>query len=975
MPTLRALRRSTAIAALLFATACATPPPSPASDPAAVAAAEMVTVTMTQGTNMSAAVSPDGSLIVFSIQGTLWSLPAAGGKATALTQPEMDAQEPVFSPDGKLVAFYAFAKDAWSVWTMSPDGKNLVQRSETGIGDARYPSFSPDGQTLYYSSDTQGGYSAVSLGLTTGVRAIHVASADVGYKPPTEPYFQKNGNVVSPVVSPDGKSLAYVVDGVSDTLYVRPLSGGAPKAVYTSETVGAPAWSLDGSSLYAVGIGSGASQLVSVSAAGGDPTVVVAGSDVFPFRPNVSAKGVTVTADGLIKTYAAAGAEAKVTPFEATVTFPKYPYKRRSYDYTDATPRRALGVFDPALSPDGSKAVFTALGDLWLSDVKSGALVNLTNDAAVDLSPAWSPDGKAIAFVSDREGNGDIWTVTPDGKIFTKLTSLPKPASAPTWSPDGKKIAFLQDTPSRASIFLAGTVEVFDVASKSQVRVMDEIFGPSQPAWSPDGSTVAIVARKPLTSRFREGHNALLLAPSSGKGDPKWVSPVEGVSLGRRQWNRPAWSSKGDMVYRLDGELWLKSLDGKGVVTGEPLMIAEQGENPNWSADGTKLIYVDGDKLNVWDKATKITTEVKAPSWSPAIPDTSYTIRVGRLFDGNGDAYQSNVDVVVEKNVIKSIKPAGSAPVVGTLVDASAKAMFPGFIEGHTHQSTNLGRALGERWLSYGITAVRETGADPYEIVERREAEAAGKRKGPRVFAAGPLNEGGRVSYGISETVGTDELAVEAAERAEDLKLDMMKSYVREDYTTQKTLIAEAHKFGMAISGHELYPALANGADQMEHVGGTSRRGYSTKVSRLNKTYQDVVQLISKSGMIITPTLALQTGNGTRVDPALLTTVKSIYDLGGRIMAGVDSPFITFGDSLHTEMRLYVQAGIPNAKALQMATSGNANLLNAGDQIGSVAPGKIADLVLIDGDPLTTITDTTKVTWVMKNGEVVWEKK
>jgi imidazolonepropionase-like amidohydrolase len=248
-------------------------------------------------------------------------------------------------------------------------------------------------------------------------------------------------------------------------------------------------------------------------------------------------------------------------------------------------------------------------------------------------------------------------------------------------------------------------------------------------------------------------------------------------------------------------------------------------------------------------------------------------------------------------------------------------------------------------------------------------------RKSPRVFAAGPLNEGGRVSYGISETVGSSELAVAAVKRSTALKLDMLKSYVREDYTTQKTIIGEAHTSGIPISGHELYPALANGADQVEHVGGTSRRGFSTKITKLNRTYQDVVALLTQSGMTITPTLALHSRNGTEPIPTIQKTIKSVYDQGGKIMAGVDSPFITFADSLHTELRLYSEAGIPNAAVLKLATSGNAKLLHADSEIGTVEAGKVADLILIDGDPLADINDTRKVTWVMQGGEVVWEKK
>jgi imidazolonepropionase-like amidohydrolase len=90
------------------------------------------------------------------------------------------------------------------------------------------------------------------------------------------------------------------------------------------------------------------------------------------------------------------------------------------------------------------------------------------------------------------------------------------------------------------------------------------------------------------------------------------------------------------------------------------------------------------------------------------------------------------------------------------------------------------------------------------------------------------------------------------------------------------------------------------------------------------------------------------------------------------MVAGTDSPFVPFADSLHVEMKLYAEAGLSNARVLRLATSEAAAALGAGDQIGSVEVGKIADLVLLDGDPLEDITDTRNVAWVMKNGEVAW---
>ena len=158
------------------------------------------------------------------------------------------------------------------------------------------------------------------------------------------------------------------------------------------------------------------------------------------------------------------------------------------------------------------------------------------------------------------------------------------------------------------------------------------------------------------------------------------------------------------------------------------------------------------------------------------------------------------------------------------------------------------------------------------------------------MFTAGPLNEGARVSYGVSETVGTVERAKDSMRLSDDLQLDFYKSYVRQDYTVQKAAIKMAHESGIPVTTHELYPSVANGLDQMEHFGATSRRGYSLKISALGYSYQDVVSLISESGLVVTPTLALMTRLGTQNTGPMGATLKAIVDNGGKIVAGTDSP-------------------------------------------------------------------------------------
>ncbi|MFV8819275.1 amidohydrolase family protein [Haliea sp. E17] len=931
----------------------------------------LIDVEMTEGTNMSAALSPDGKTFVIALQGVLWSLPVTGGKATALTPASMDAQEPAWSPDGSTIAFYAFADNGFSVWTMAPDGSGLKQASET-TEDARYPSFSPDGDNLLYASDGAGGYNIRSLALDSGEYRQLTFASETGYEMPPAPYFRGAGNAVYPALSPDGDSMAFVIDGSEDTLVVRDKSAtDTHRAVFSSATLGAPLWTPGGDVLYIAGLEENAAFLARVPLDGSAATKLVEGMDVFPFRPSLAADGTLYyTADGGIHSITPEGKAGRNVPFSATVTLDRTPYQRRAYDFDNQAPQKALGIIDPVLSPDGSSLAFAALGDLWLAELATGTTRQLTDDKFVDLSPSWSPDGKRIAFISDRGGKTAIWALDVASGETAQLADTEAVPNSPVWSPDGKEIAYLAD--SMIAIFLGGTVNVLDVASGASRVISEPIFGPSAPAWSPDGSTVAVYHRRPISSRFREGHNVIYLLPASGEGDKLMVSPVPGKSLGRRQFNRPAWSSKGDMVYRIDGQLWSVHLSTDGT-TGTPVEIAGAGENPSWSADASHLVYLDGASIKLYDAAKGSTRSLDVqPEWQRALPAGALTIRAGKLYDGTGDSYRENVDIHVKNGVISAVVAAGSAPVEGELIDASQQAVLPGLIEGHTHLTTAQGIGLGETYLSFGITSVRETGTDPYFAVERREAEASGRRNMPRIFTAGPLNEGARVSYGVSDTVGSVERAEDSMRLSDELQLDMYKSYVRQGYTVQKRVIELAHASGIPLSSHELYPAVANGIDQMEHFGATSRRGYSLKTSRLHHAYQDVIALISQSGMVLTPTLALE-ARGDSVE-AQLATLRKLAAAGAKIQAGTDSPFVPHGEALHRELEIYVQAGQSPAWAIRTATSDSARYIGAGDQIGTIAPGYMADILIVDGDPLKDILALREVDTVIKSGAVAWRK-
>jgi imidazolonepropionase-like amidohydrolase len=241
----------------------------------------------------------------------------------------------------------------------------------------------------------------------------------------------------------------------------------------------------------------------------------------------------------------------------------------------------------------------------------------------------------------------------------------------------------------------------------------------------------------------------------------------------------------------------------------------------------------------------------------------------------------------------------------------------------------------------------------------------------------------------------------------------LIKTYVRLDDRLQKQVIDFAHANGLPVTSHEIYPAVASGADGVEHIRGTSRRGYSPKVSQLNRSYQDVVDLLTASKMTITPTIGITAGtfplmlarDPSRIDDVRFRTlfpegvqrnmerqakaippadfdrlmnvwrpmgelVRKVVKGGGVVIAGTDSPIFPYALAYHTELEIFAQSGLTPFEVLQTATTRAAEALGEGANLGSIEAGKLADLVIVTDDPLVDVKNARKVRTVIKNGEV-----
>jgi len=945
-----------------------------------------VEVTVSEGTSMSVAVSPDGRTLAMDLQGSIWTLPATGGTAKRITTIFNDARQPVWSPDGKWIAFFGYLDGGYDLWAVAPDGSGQ-HKLTWGPYDDREPAWSHDGARIAFASDRGN-----PLGSSYNIWVLDIASGEI------RRLTDNPSENRMPSWSPDDKEIAFssTREGGASLWAVNVADRKERLVSIATGTVEAPSWGPGGAIVYHAAP-AGESRLEA------DGKVLTGSENAFSFRVSwASPSDFYYTSDGKIRKRSLNSGNAQTVEFKATLQVTPARYTRRKRDFNSTAPREALGIVRPVISSDGKKIAFAAVGDIYTMTI-GGKPENITKDKYLDTDPAWSPDGNQLVYSSDKGGNLlQLWIrdlQTGQDRQLTHLTTQPMGA---TWSPDGKRIAFFDVD----GMWRAASISVVDVATGKVTRIHDSLFGPGNPTWSPDGARVAIAMVSPYSKSFREGTNQILaIAADDAAPNPrndKWYAPVPNLSIDSRGGSGPVWSPDGDKMAAIyEGVLAVWPVSHAGEPLGPPRHITtEMAYAPSWAADSEHILYQSMDKLKIIDILTGEVRDVPLDlKYTPAIPEGRIVVHAGRLADGKSETARSDVDIVIQGNRIVSVNPhAASLHAGAKVVDAPNLTAMPGLIEFHSHLQKDFGEAEDRAWLSFGITTVRSPGNTPYEGVEDREANDAGVRQGPRIFTAGYLMEWMRVYYKMGVAISSPGQFEMELQRSKILQHDLIKSYVRLPDLQQQRMVEFAHSIGVPVATHEIYPAAFIGVDNTEHTGATSRRGYSPKVATLSRTYDDVIQIFGKSERYLTPTLFagggvqklfadepdLRTDPRFNLYPAWLRrqigerppalagnaagSYKMVMDVmkaGGRIVAGTDSPHAF---SLHGELESYVLAGMTPYEALKAATVNSAEALNL--DAGSIEPGKLADIVLVEGNPLEDIANAHKVKRVIANGRL-----
>jgi len=967
------------------------------------------TVSVTEGTNLSATLSPDGKTLILDLQEALWSLPLAGGTAHRLTDPLLEPSRPDWSPKGDLIAFQGYKGGTFHIWLMKPDGTGVRQLT-FGHGDDREPRISPDGRSVAFASDRglKGSYDIWVANIATGKLTQKTSAPQEEY----EPTWSPDGSTIA-FVSGTGIARghgAFVVGGDINTVdasgtvkTVFSLSKAPAADPISAAHLDSPTFSPDGKLAYTVFSG-GKSELFLDGKRVGDA------EDVFPFYASfLPGNKVLYTGDGKILLTDLAANTTTAIPFSAAFKIDRPGYRHRIYDFDSTAPHAVKGVMHPDLSPDGKSLVFEALNQLWLMPIGQKP-VALTDDNFYKQSPSFSPDGKSLVYSSDKGGFEAIYIMDLATKASHRVTAQTSSAELmPSWSPDGKSLAYHDQD---------GATFVVEIATGSAHEVAKEVFGPSQPSWLADGKVLTQTSLTPYNMRFREGTSRIVTIDLATEKQTV-TEPAPFATILTRGYDGPTYSPDGKrIVFVMDDFLYTRPVDAHGVPSGPAKQLThETADSPSWSGDSRHILYLSNGRLRLIaaDGAAPPTPIALDLTYRRALPEGRIIVHAGRLWDGTGAAVRENVDIVIVHHRIQSIQPhtadPANLPAGDRFIDASTETVIPGLWESHNHEYGGIaesGDAGGRLWLAYGFTELQSQGDEGYLQEEVRESFASGARVGPRYFAPAELFDGERIFYPTDRSIRSVEQIQREFARAQALDVDNYKTYVRLPHAYQRQIMTLAHnQAGEWIASHYGLPGLGYGMDGMTHVSATSRWGYAYTRSAGGITYSDIRTLFPAAHMWDISTAFASTAMYAE-DPAIADdprldaldapwarkamlqvrdravktdqtvtlkqlqhedeTVAAFYNAGDEVLAGIDSALPGALLPLHLSLRAEVKFGLQPWQALQTATLLPARAFGYAKDLGSVEPGKLADLTLVQGNPLTNIDDLVKVSGVLVNG-------
>jgi imidazolonepropionase-like amidohydrolase len=563
------------------------------------------------------------------------------------------------------------------------------------------------------------------------------------------------------------------------------------------------------------------------------------------------------------------------------------------------------------------------------------------------------------------------------------IAALGQDINSPVWSPDGRWIAFVAG--SRLRVIDARGARVDRIDQSSDLGRASGFAGSF--VWSSNSDAI-VLSEFDFQQRRAKGTWVSL----TGERRPVPHFPPAPADLHLSADGRATWVE--------DNLLWRAGFDARTGLVGAPVSLgSEAAVEARHAADGS-ILYLSADGLRLRASNGGVRSIPWPLRYRAAAAPAPLLIRGARVIDGRGSPLSEPRDILVEGGRIARVAPLGTIQTTGVrIIDGTGKYLIPGLIDLHAHIWDDLSLLS---WLHNGVTTIRDIASQRLKTPDTRNSIAAGIRPGPRVVYGGAMFHRGGVGYSTL----TDQMTRDSASlaRAVAIMAEMDANYLKErgfsEWLSAVQLVGEAHKYGLTVSGHceHILPVVAAGVDGAEHILDCFRIGYTLR--------SDLAQLARAAGLWIVPTAALRFSM-LRVmdDPSLLTAsdvgpllppaFRSLYgtdsvarrsiptlsasmkrlersvhayqQAGVTLATGTDSPFPL---GTQHEMEVLVESGLTPMEAIVAATGAAARVLNA-PRIGTIAEGQLADLVLLDANPLEDIRNTRTIREVIQGGRVV----
>lgn len=974
-----------------------------------VAGGEAKAITHTVAWEMQARFSPDGKQLTYMSDAgggdNVWVMNVDGSEAHAVTKEDFRLlNNPVWHPNGQYIAarkHYTGTRSLGSgeIWLYHTSGGAGVQLNEkaTWQKDLGEPAFSPDGRYVYYSQDTTAGKS-FEYNKNSNGQIYQIFRKDLR-DGKTIAIVSGAGGAVRPTPSPDGKYLAFVrrlriKDKSESTLFLKNLSTGEEVPAWGQlERDMQEAWAVHG--VYPAFSWLPDSKQIVVWAKGKiwrvDPFAKTAAEISFHIKDSrevrAAVRYATEVAPDQFDVRQLRWINVSPQGDKVIYSALGYLYVR---DLPEGKPRRLSKQEDhfeyfPKFSRDGNSVVFSTWNDDKTGSVRSinlrtGQETILTKEAGKYQEPVFSPDGKQVVFVKVRGGylttpwhglNTGVYVVNADGKSEPRL--LTEEGSAPQFGKESDHV-YLTRTEHTGEVDWSTSLVRFRLDKSEQIAVAKGEFVEDF-AISPDGAWLA------FSERF---HAYVAPMPLAGKavtvGSKMDGLPVRQLDVNAGEYLHWAGDSK-KLHFSLGDELFSSPLSGAFTfVPGAPKELAKPAEA--------------GMKIGFREVADK--------------PDGVTVISGARVVTMKGDEIIENARIVIKGNRIAEIGAADKVaiPTGAKQIAANGKTIIPGIVDVHWHGGMGEGQVIPQQsWINYaslafGVTTIHDPSNDTAEIFTHSEMQRAGKVVGPRIFSTGTILYGAKAN--MSAIVNNVDDALTHLKRLKAAGAISVKSYNQPRREQRQQVLEAARQTGMMV--------VPEGGSLFQHnmnmvIDGHTGIEHALPVANV---YDDVKQLWSQTKVGYTPTLIVGYGGldgehywYARTDvwkhPLLSKYVpRSVLEARSiRRETAPEEDFNVFniaraatelqragvpvnlgahgqreGLGAHWEMWTLARGGMTSLEIIRVATLNGAKYLGMDKDIGSLEVGKLADLLIIDGDPLKDIRQSDTVSQVMINGRL-----